>query len=342
MLQRLSKKIAIDLGSSRIRIIEVNQLESSVWELSSLEVKSKMLDEAACLVRRKRDKSVIAVGQEALAMRGRLDDSMELVFPIVASRIIDEGAAKALLRHLLKKVFNGLLFNPQVIVTTVAAATSVQQQVLTQLFYDLGFSKVNLIAAPLAAAIGAGVPIADSSGTLLLHMGASHIQFVSIALDSVLFSERTDLAGWRLDQEIVEHLALQDNLLISLEFAERLKHMVLSLANQADRATQKVMGKSITGRNPLELHVGSATLRPAAVFFQTELFAMMRSLLQQLPPELLQDVMGKGVLLTGGLAHIHGLEEALTNEFGMPVALLEESELLALMGASEMMRAGMV
>jgi rod shape-determining protein MreB len=135
---------------------------------------------------------------------------------------------------------------------------------------------------------------------------------------------------------------LQVNLLFSLEFAERLKRMVLSLAAQADRATQIVMGKSMTGHNPLELHIGSKTLRSVAIFFQTELFAMVRSLLQQLPPELLQDVMSKGVLLTGGLAHIHGLEEALTNEFGMPVALLEEAEVLALMGASEMMRAGMV
>lgn len=340
MLQRLSKKIAIDLGSSRIRILEVGQLESSVWELSSLEVKSKMLDEAACLVRRKQDKSLVAVGQEALEMRGRLDDSMELLFPIIGSRIIDEGGAKALLRQVLKKVFNGLLFNPQVMVTTVVAATPVQQQILTQLFYDLGFSKVTLITAPLAAAIGAGVPIADASGTLLLHMGASQLQFVSIALDSVLFSMRTDWAGWRLDQEIVEHLALRENLLVSLEVAERLKQRVFSLAREAHRGTQKVMGKSVTGHNPLELQIATTTLQPVAAFFQTELFALIQSLLQQLPPELVQDVMAKGVLLTGGLAQLHGLEEAVSNKFGMPVALLEEAELLALMGASEMVRAG--
>jgi len=120
MFKSLSKKIAIDLGADKIRIVAVEKLTAAVWELSATDLRSKMLEEDACLVRKKDSKKVIAVGSEALAMRGRLDQSLELIFPFWQSRIIDQKAASDLLKNLLRRVFNGLVFSPEVLVTTVA------------------------------------------------------------------------------------------------------------------------------------------------------------------------------------------------------------------------------
>jgi len=338
MLKNLAKKIVIDLGASKIRVVAVDQLAGAVWEMSALDFRSKMLEEDACLVRQKASGKVIAVGSEARAMRGRLDQSTELVFPFWQSRIVDQKAARSLLQNLLQKVFNGLVFSPEVLVTTVAAATKVQQKLLSQLFYELGFSKVHLIAEPLAAAIGAGVPIADASGTLLLHLGESSLQFSSIALGSVLFNKRSDFAGAKLAEEIRDYLAIHENFDLALESADLLKQKVFSL--QESKRSAAVMGKARNSGNPLELKIKNTDLNGVADLFKLELEALLWELLAVLPPELTQDVTNKGFLLSGGLANLDGLEEFFLEKFELPVALLEDSELLAAMGAAEMLRAG--
>lgn len=336
MRRSLSKKIALDLGSHTIRLVEVNSLQSSVWELSSMELRSKMIVDAACLVRKKHDQQIVAYGQEALAMRGRLDPGLELIFPFEASHIVDLPAAKQLLKHILHKVFNQLVISPEVMVTTVVAATPFQRQALTQLLYELGFAKVHLIAAPLAAAIGAGVPIADPSGTLLLQMGASTLQCTSIALDSVLFHTQSTCAGNHLDRLIVDQVAIDEQLDIALETAEALKHQVLSFVNT--KRTLKIMGKSRKTHTPLELHLKNQDLQAVATLFKVELLGVIHDLLAKLPPELTQDMVSKGIVLSGGLAQLHGLEALLLREFSFPIALLEDADALALMGTAEMLR----
>lgn len=338
MFKNLAKKIVIDLGSSKIRVVAVDRLAGAVWELSALDFRSQMLEEDACLVRQRDSGKVIAVGSEARAMRGRIDQSLELVFPFWQSRILDQKAARALMQNLLQRVFNGLVFSPEVLVTTVVAATAVEQKLLTQFFYELGFAKVHLIAEPLAGAIGAGVPIADASGTLLLHLGESSLQFSSIALGSVLFNKRSDFAGAKLAEEIRDHLAIHDNFELALESAHLLKQKVFSLRESKRRLA--VMGKTRTGGNPLELKIKSADLNGVADLFKLELEGLLRELLAALPPELTQDVTKKGLLLSGGLANLDGLEEFFLEKFELPVALLEDSDLLAAMGAAEMLRVG--
>lgn len=340
MRPSFSKKIALDLGSSKLRLVEVGSLQSSVWELSSLELRSQFLEIDACIVRRKHDQQLVAWGKEALAMRGRLDADMELIFPFVASHIVDWGAAKQLLRQSLRQVFNRFVFSPEVLVTTVAAATAVQRRLLTKLFYELGFAKVSLIAAPLAAAIGAGVPIADASGTLLLHLGASNVQFANIALDSVLFVRSSQLAGWDLDQALAATLRQNDNFLVSLESAQALKEQVWHFAPPVKSPSLTIVGKHALSHHPLELTIKATHLQSVINLFRVELLQLLQELLALLPPELIQDVTRKGVLLSGGLAQLSGLEALLVEELAMPVALLEDPELLALMGTVEMLRSG--
>ncbi len=336
MFKSLSKKIAIDLGSSKIRIVMIDDLKNDVWELSPIDFRAKILEEEACLARRKDTHKTLAIGKEALAMRGRLDSFAEIVFPFAKSRIIDQEAATILMKELLKKVFKGMVLNPIAMVTTVAAATSLERKILSQFFYDLGFSRVNLIAAPLAAAIGAGVPVADTSGTLFLQMGSSGAQFSAIALGSLLFNEDSDFGGDRLNNEIIDHLALTENFAISLESADLLKKKVFSLISS--KKTLSIAGKTINGANPLELKIKSSDLEPIADRFKLEYESLINALLTRIPPDLVSDVLQKGLLMSGGLAKIDGLEDFLISKFSFPVALLDASDLLASMGAVAMLK----
>lgn len=336
MFKSLSKKIAIDLGSSKIRIIMIDELKNDVWELSPVDFRSKVLEEEACVARRKDNHKLLAIGKEALSMKGRLDSFAEIVFPFYRSRILDQEAASILMRELLKKVFKGLVLNPVVMVTTEASATILERKIIAQFFYELGFSKVNLIAAPLAAAIGAGVPVADASGTLFLQMGASGTQFSAIALGSLLFNEDSDFGGDRLNTEIIDHLAKTENFSISLESAEFLKKHVFSLA--PSKRNLPITGKTINGANPIELKIKASDLEPIANHFKIECESLINALLIKIPPDLVADALQKGLLLSGGLANIDGLEDFLIEKFSFPVALLDTPDLLASMGAVAMLK----
>lgn len=336
MFKSLSKKIVIDLGSSKIRIVVLDELKNDVWELSPVDFKAKVIEEAACIARRKNGHKLLAVGEEALVMQGRLDNLAEVVFPFKQSRIMDQAAAKILVKELLKKVFHGLVLNPSVMVITAADISALDRQILSKFFYELGFAEVNLIAAPLAAAIGAGVPVVDSSGTLFLQMGASGVQLSMIALGSVLFTENSDFGGDYLNQRIVDHLAAVENFAISLESAENLKRQVLSLSPA--QKSLSVTGKTINGANPLELTIKSSDLEPVADLCKVEYKSLVDALFAKIPPNLAADALNKGLLMSGGLAQLAGLEDFFTSQLNLPVALLDEPSLLASMGAVAMFK----
>lgn len=336
MFKSLSKKIVIDLGSSKIRIVMLNELKNEVWELSPVDFKSKVLEEDACIARRKDDHKLLAIGSEALSMRGRLDSFAEIVFPFAQSRIMDHEAASVLMKELLKRVFKGLIFNPSVMLITAATTTPLNRKILSQFFYELGFSRVNLIASPLAAAIGAGIPVADASGTLFLQMGASGSQLSMIALGSLLFTENSDFGGDSLNTKIIDHLAATENFAISMESAEAIKKQVFSLVPAQKSLT--VTGKTISGSNPLELNIKSEGLEPIADLFKAEYKSLVDALFTKLPPDLAADALQKGLLLSGGFSEVAGLEDFLSGQLSLPVALLDEPSLLASMGAAAMLK----
>ncbi len=336
MFKSLSKKIVIDLGSSKIRIVVLEELKNEVWELSPLDFKSKVIEEDACLARRKDNHKLLAIGNEALAMRGRLDSFAEIIFPFSQSRIIDHEGAAVLMKELLKRVFKGFILNPSVMVTTVAGDTTFNRKLISQFFYELGFSRVDLIAKPLASAIGAGVPVADSSGTLLLQMGASGVSLNMIALGSILFTQKSDFGGDFLTSKIIDHLADRENLAISLESAEMIKRQVFALV--ANSRSLTVTGKTINGANPLELTIKNIDLEPLADLFKDEYKSLVDELFTKIPPDLMNDVLQKGLLLSGGFAQLAGLEDFLSAQLSLPVALLDEPSLLASIGATIMMK----
>jgi rod shape-determining protein MreB len=339
MFKSLSKKIAIDLGAATIRLLMIDEQNTQAWESINSDWSTRVIEEAACVARQKASGKIIAVGQAALAMRGRLEKEVEIIFPFVESRLIDKEAAIFLLNNLLKRAFNQyLVIQPEVMVVSAAQISDLDKQLLTELFDELGFSKIYLVAAPLAAAIGAGVPVADASGACLLHMGASCVEAAVIGLGSVLFLTHSNQAGQWLDKEIIEFLQQGENLLIGCEAASQLKQTLLNLDfDNISPAKLEVVGQTAKQHLPQSLHVKSKDLEPIAVLARQEYTTLVEALLQRIPPDLSVDILHKGLLLTGGLAKTQGLEVFLSQHFKFPVARMEDAAQLAIIGAATLL-----
>lgn len=332
MFKSLQKKLAVDLGSQKIKIAVVSEVINANGNLQTSRLADKVINDYACLARRKKDGKVLAFGLDAYEMRGRLLKEVEIIFPFDRGRILDRKAAKDLLRFFFRKAIRGTVFNPIVMVTTTADINQFSKDELTTLLYDLNFSEVYLIAQPLASAVGAGVPVADASGTLFLQMGASQSELAVISLGSVSAHKTISLASLELSREIARHLAKNEDFLLGLEAIRKIKRQILNVDPEF-QAILSLTGKSLKTGAPLEIKVRSKMLWPVMKDFREQYLLLIKSLLKEIPPELTEDILDKGLLLAGGLAQIDGLEAYFSEELGIPVAVVDDPELSAVKGA---------
>jgi len=336
--QRLDwrKALAIDLGSNEIRIFQTAR--SSRDQAETL-----IIDQACVAVKKSRFRKkvqILAVGKDALEMRGRLGVGVQVVFPIVAGRIVDAYLAKVLLKELLKRVLKidkrlPFVMSPIVMVTVRASTSEFSRRSLTRLFYDLGASEVYLLAEPLAAAIGIGVPVADASGALLMQLGAGVIEAAAISLGSIVSFESSlwsgVATGWELDEFIRAFLIKEHHLVISLEASEVLKkRLVLD-----DKSTIKikVSGKDLISQKAKTLMLDNADFMPLLSILAEDYLAMIERLFKKIPNELLSDVLDRGLLLSGNFAKLGSLDQYLTKNLKIPVALVDDPDLAAAKGA---------
>jgi rod shape-determining protein MreB len=323
-LNQLSRKIGIDLGTSRIRI----------WSDQG----DVIVDEPACIALDTTVNKVLAVGVEAQAMLGRLGENVQVIYPLVAGAVRDQAISEAMLKVLLQKVMRTVLFfRPVVMVSIPSLLTEPEKIALTETLFNLGFREVNFIDQVLAAAIGAGVPIADASGTLLLHLGAGVTEAAIISLSSLVAVESSLEAGLRIDREIRRHIRQVHFLDIGRATAERLKKEVGTLLANEQRE-QRVTGQNLLDSSPKEVIVTSDDLLPVLRPFCDTTLATVKQLFRHIPPELATDIIDKGILLTGGLANLRGLDSLLVAELGIPVSLVDEPDQVVIKGVGQVLQ----
>jgi len=322
----LNPVVAIDLGSQRVRI----------WS------DGKILDEPSVVAVDTRKGVVVAVGEAALEISQRLAPRVKMIHPVQGGEIVDPEMTRELLKTLTAKILPQQFFSPTVVVGIGAAATPSQIELLTDLLYRLGAKEVIGVAKPLAAAIGAGVPVADSSGGLVAVIGAGVVEAAVVALGSMVTSITKINTLTNLAQEIVVQLASSKAVTISQEAAEKLVSNLAEIPAAAGRQAGNqtsgqinaclIMGKSVQTGAPEEFRVLASDLTPALKPWLAKVEQVLMELLQALPPELMTDVVTKGLLLTGGVARLAGLDEYLVKKLGIPVALVDEPELAVIKG----------
>ncbi len=321
IFEKLNKKIGIDLGSSRTRI----------WVDGS----GVVIDEPTCIAFDKKSKTVLAVGDAAAQMDGRVGEHIEVSYPVVGGKIYDMLATTTLLKIWLNQVVGMIaLYNPIIMASIPVSATQADREITTQVLYALGAGEAYTIAQPLAAGIGAGVPIADASGSFLLHLGAGLVEGVIVSLGSVIVSQSSEYAGEYLSNSISLFTQKNLDLKISKKTASTLKKEVVSIEFNSQRE-KLVAGQDTVDESPKELLVKSKDLLGHTVSYMEKVEELVVSLLSKMPPELAVDVIDKGLLLTGGTAKLHGIEIFFVEKLGIPVSVVDNSDTAVIDGIGQ-------
>lgn len=320
ILSDIVRSIGIDLGSNHIRI----------WS----DKDGFVLNQPALIAFDNKSSRILAVGSEAQEMQGRVIENITIEKPIRDGNIYDLEIAQAMLRIFLEKVLKPTnLISPIFMSSVPARVNEAQMQAVTRLLYGLGAREVYTIASPLAASIGAMVPIADASGCFILHLGSEVAEGAVISLGSMVRFESTDKAGNYLTKKL-QYLVKKKLLLdISLETAEKLKRKVLSAYGQKDKK-MLVTGKNVGDGTPKEINITAENILEVLMALLEHYELLLRKLLSSIPPELTVDIIDKGLLLSGGLANVDGVCQYFIEKMGIPVSVVDEPDQVVIKGIS--------
>jgi rod shape-determining protein MreB len=317
-LSQFFPRVGVDIGTARTRI----------WS-QELGV---CLDEPSCLAFDTASRRVIAVGDEAAAMEGRVGAHIEVRWPVHEGIIADPDAVQALLKIFFQKAkVLSILSQPIVMASVPAEASAVARDSVVDVLYRTGAREVYTIAQPLAASIGAGVPIADASGSFVLHLGAGVVEGAVISLGSIVHTVSTVQAGNYLTMRIRSTVKRELELSIGLDVAAELQRLVMSARPGEDKRLL-VTGQDLSTQGPRELEISSVQLKDVALQVLQRYEQLLRQLLSQLAPELTVDVIDKGLLLSGGLAQLEGADSYFVHALGIPVSVVDDPDRAVIRG----------
>ena len=322
LFRTLFRQFAFDLGSATTRI----------W----VEGKGVVLDEPTCLAIAPSGE-VIATGKDAVEITGRQTQDVRINWPVQAGVIADEAALIALLKIWLRPHFKpSFLLQPTVMVSTPAESSQENRATIRSVFEKLGAVEVISIAQPLAAAIGAGVHTADATGSFYLHLGDGVVEAGVVSLGSIMVARQSVLAGHYVTNQMDLMLSNDHELSVDTAIIESLKREVFSFLPNQERKLE-VMGKSTQTHRPVKQEVLVEHFAPVAHQLNGEYIGLLYQVLQEAAPALLVDSLDKGLLLSGGLAQLHGLDRTLSTEFKMPVSVVDNPELVVIDGMSKVL-----
>ncbi|MBP7768452.1 rod shape-determining protein [Candidatus Woesebacteria bacterium] len=317
LFSRLVPKIGVDFGSSMIRICTDRTIVS---------------EQPSCLAVNAKTKEVVAIGVDALNLQGRVEGNITVHWPIQNGVVYDPALAVALLKIVLQPLLRAsFLYQPVVMVSVAASSTPVERESMSGLLYTLGAKEVYTIAEPLAASIGAGVPIADASGCFLLQIGDQVVEAGVTALGSLVRHEKSEYGGAFLAKQITTNLYKSYGFKIGISQAKKLLEQVASVYPESNRYLS-VTGKDGKQGNPVELKITAAKLVDSVLPTVEKYHKLLQQLLAKIPPELTVDILDKGLLLSGGVAQLHGLDRYLLQTLNMPVALVDSPERSVILG----------
>jgi rod shape-determining protein MreB len=283
-----------------------------------------MLNEPSVVAVDSTTKAVVAVGTEAKRMIGRTPGHIRAFRPLQDGVIADYDATAQMLRYFVRKVMGRRAFaGPRVVICVPSGITSVEQRAVSESVYAAGARRVHIISEPMAAAIGAGLPVSQASGSMIIDIGGGTTEVAIIALAGLVACTSLRVAGDALDRAIVEHIRTEFSMLIGERTAEELKISIGSAFPIAGPIRAEIRGRDIATGLPRNIAVSSDELRHAMSVPINRIVAAVRSTLDRCPPELAGDLVTRGIVLTGGGALLRGLDARLQHEIGIPVLVAE-------------------
>ncbi len=276
---------------------------------------------------------VRAVGKEAKSMLGRRPGSIRAVRPLKDGVIADFEIAEAMLRYFIRKAHNrSTLLRPRIVISVPSGITEVEKRAVRESALSASAREVYLLEEPMAAAIGAGLPITEPSGNMIIDIGGGTTEVAIISLAGIVYANSSRVGGDKMDEGILNYVKRKYNLLIGERTAERIKIEVGSAYPTEELKTLAIKGRDLVAGVPKSLEVNSEDIREALMESVNAIVEAAKIVLERTPPELAADIADKGIVLTGGGALLDNLDVLLREETGLPVMLAEDPMTAVVMG----------
>ncbi len=272
------------------------------------------------------DNSVLAVGNEARRMIGRTPETIIAYRPLKDGVIADYRVTEAMLRYFIRRASGSFrLFRPEVMISVPAAVTSTERRAVIEASIQAGAKAAYAVKEPVLAAIGAGIPINEPSGHMIVDIGGGTTDIAVISLGGIVASTSVKIAGNRFDQAIADYIKKTYNLAIGERTAEDVKIQIGSAVASEDEAlVMEVKGRDLMTGLPKVIEIHSAEVTEAIADELDEVIRAIKSVLHDTPPELAADIMDKGIVLTGGGALLRAIDDLVFQESGVPAHVAEE------------------
>jgi rod shape-determining protein MreB len=281
-------------------------------------------------------KKVLAVGVEAKKMLGKTPGSIAAIRPLREGVIADFEVTGAMLRYFIHKAHQRRsLVRPRIIIGIPSGITEVEKRALRESAQSAGAREVYLIEEPLAAAIGAGLPITEPTGSMIVDIGGGTTEVAVISLSGIVFSRSIRVAGDTMDEAIIHYIRRKHNLLIGERTAELIKTTIGSAYPRDQSQTMEIKGREVTAGVPKSVLITEEEIRDSIVEPINQIVEAVRVSLERTPPELAADIVDRGIILAGGGALLRNLDVLLREETGLPVTLADDPLTAVVMGAGK-------
>jgi rod shape-determining protein MreB len=306
----IGNDIAIDLGTCNTLVY--------------VKGKGILVREPSMVAIKKSEHKVIAIGYEAREMMGKTHADIEVIRPMRDGVIDDDEVAEVMIRAFIRKVQKNRLMRPRVIVCVPSGVTKSEKRIIRDSAEHAGAREVFLIAEPMAAAMGVGLPVNDPVGSMVIDIGGGTTEIAVISLGGIVSDTSIRIAGDEMDENIVQFMRRNYNLLIGERTAEEIKHRLGSAVPMENELSMIAKGRDLVAGIPKAIEINSIEIREALSETVAAIVDAVKLSLEKTPPELSADIRDRGIILTGGGSLLRGMEIRLREETSLPVALADD------------------
>ena len=326
LLGLFSRDMSIDLGTATVLVLVRGQ--------------GIVINEPSVVAIEKKTKRVLAIGAEAKEMIGRTPANIVAIRPLRDGVISDFDVTEKMLHYFIHKAHEQShmpLPRPRVVVGIPSGVTEVEKRAVHDAALSAGAREAYLIEEPMAAALGAGLPITDSVGSMVIDVGGGTTEVAIIALGGIVVSRSIRIAGDEMDEEVVQYARQKYNLLIGERMAERVKIAIGSACPLPEEKSMTIYGRNLITGLPQAIEVSSVEIREALTNSVGTIVATVREAIDETPPELVADLIEQGIAMAGGASQLQGLAERLTQETKMRVYVADDPVTCVVRGAGEVL-----
>lgn len=316
------KQIGVDLGTVNV--------------LVHVRGKGIVLQEPSVVALSISDNRIVAIGREALTMIGRAPESIEVLRPMRDGVIADYVVTEAMLRYFISGIVGRFrLFRPEMMISVPVGVTTVESRAVHDAAIQAGAKNAHLIPEPLAAALGAGMPVHTPTGNMVINIGGGTSEAAVISMNDIVVAGSVRVGGNRMDEAIAAYLRRKYNLMVGERTAEEIKIEIGSAIPLEEELTMEARGRDQVAGLPRIIEVNSGEVTEAIAEPLAAIASVVKSVLEETPPELAADIIDRGMVMTGGGSLLRNMDHYLTKETGVPAYLADQPMACVALGAGK-------